>query len=127
MASVGVARVGARFLVAAAAVSALAAVSACGVGTTDRYRTRVSAWVDRPVDDLMAQWGEPDMTEQKGDGLVAYEYALDGPGEAPLEDLAPAAGPGALGSPVVEGCVTRFVADDGIIRTVSFWGQDCQA
>lgn len=102
--------------------------------TANQYRKNIRAWVGRPTDELIAQWGQPTQVFMK-DKMQYLIYVVDKnvalPGtestlhQGDLRYLSPLADTPAYTVHIF--CQTTFTAKDGMISDYMFEGNGCRA
>jgi hypothetical protein len=122
---------------AALVFAGLAAACASRGALDARYDQALAHWKDAPRAQLLAHWGRPDLDEQLGDGREALVYIVhhefEGADRRPRTTVAPGVHGGIVdsGMPIAPvapvTCTTRFVLENGIVKSWSFEGIACGA
>ncbi|MBX7146208.1 MAG: hypothetical protein K1X44_02740 [Alphaproteobacteria bacterium] len=90
--------------------------------TTEKYEGKLDAFIGRHVDELVYAWGPPDKSYTFQNGTSIMEYAYDDIDQVGDDT------PGSPRQIVHYKCKTKFEIDqNGIIRTWSWLGNDCQS
>jgi hypothetical protein len=115
----------------ATAVLLVSALCGCQTPTFENYRAQVDQWLDKPVDDLVLQWGPPQGTFKLGDGNTLMEYVRGRQEIRGGDDWPFAFHRHFPDSPIYSVnyvCKTRFiVTPERYVKSWSWEGNDCVA
>ena len=129
-------------LLAASALTSLAAGCASQQSGREAYDQALAQWQGAPEETLRARWGKPVAEEQIDHGKWLTYFVSSGTAPAPTMSFSiggfgfggghTAVGGGVgvtapIGQPTTVGCTTRFLVENGKVTTWNYEGPGCGA